>query len=67
MIVLTVSLVLDVSTGAEAADAANEILREQQRSFAPGSCLIDYGVQFPAYMIEEDPVTYTEGSAFVCC
>lgn len=40
--IVTVQLLLDVSDDDEAADAVNEILREQQRDFVATSCLIDY-------------------------
>lgn len=40
--IVTVKLLLDVDSEAAAADAINEILREEQRDFAPESCLIDY-------------------------
>lgn len=63
MIALTVTLILDVEDGSEAADAANEILRAQQRSYAPRSCLIDYAVNLPVVRVAEvDPGI--EGDAF---
>lgn len=40
--IVTVELLIDVETEAEAFDAVNEILRGQQRSYEPGSTLIDY-------------------------
>jgi hypothetical protein len=63
MIVLNVMLVLDVEP-AEAADAANEILRGQQAHFCPTSCLIDYAVGNVATVVDGERATYVEGGAF---
>jgi hypothetical protein len=65
MIALTVTLILNVPTMAEACDAANEILREQQRDFAPGSCLLDYDVSGTGVVIAGSNQHYSEGDAFV--
>lgn len=59
-----VQLVLDVSSDAECFDAANEILREQQRHFVGTSCLIDYRVGNPEYDAEICLADYCEGDAF---
>ncbi len=44
MRLVTVTLALDVTSEEEAYDAVNEILREHQRHFAPGSSLLDYAI-----------------------
>lgn len=44
---VNVQLVLDVDCEAEAFDAVNEILREQQRHFFATSCLVDYRTETP--------------------
>lgn len=55
-------LLLDTNCEASAADGANEILREQQRDYAPGSCLVDYSLDsFTVIAIAPD---YSEGDAF---
>jgi hypothetical protein len=59
--IITVQLLLDVENEAQACDAANEILREQQRSWAPQSCLIDYAVGSNVAHSDRDPKTYEEG------
>jgi hypothetical protein len=60
----TIRLLLDVESDAEAADAINEILREEQRDFAPASCLIDYA-QEPQFADYDPPAdSYEEGEAF---
>jgi hypothetical protein len=63
---VTIEMILDVPDDASAADAVNEILREQQRSFAPQSCLIDYAVDLPSEDVSwlGDPANYMEGDAF---
>lgn len=62
----TITLALDVNSEAEVCDAVNEILREQQRSFTPTSCLLDY--QIDKSDLESvkpiDVADYTEGDAF---
>ena len=63
MKIATVRLLLDVKSDAEAADAVNELLREEQRDFAPASCLIDYA-QEPHFADYEPPAEYQEGEAF---
>lgn len=63
MIVVTVQLVLACESE-QAADAVNEILREQQRTFSPHSCLMDYATCGNAVRIPNDPATYYEGDAF---
>jgi hypothetical protein len=63
MIALTVTLILDVENSSEAADAANEILREHQHCYAPSSCLIDYAVNLPVVRVAEID-TGIEGDAF---
>lgn len=66
MIVINVQLVLDCKAS-EAADAANEILRGQQRQYSPASCLMDYAVSSHAVQISDDdadPSDYQEGEAF---
>lgn len=63
MKIATVRLLLDVEDDAEAADAVNEILREEKRDFAPASCLIDYA-QGPHFADYEAPAKYEEGEAF---
>ena len=56
-------MVLDVENDSEAYDAVNEILRGQQRPFAPDSCLLDYAISEPASVsLEAD--SYEEGDAF---
>lgn len=60
MKLLTVHLALAVGCEAEAYDAANEILREQQRSFVPGSCLLDYAVG-PYHATAVKTLGYDEG------
>jgi hypothetical protein len=59
----TIRLLLEVESDAEAADAINEILREEQRDFAPASCLIDYA-QEPHFADYDPPAEYEEGEAF---
>lgn len=44
---VTVRLLLDTEDDAASCDAVNEILREQQRKWVPGSALIDYVVGVP--------------------
>lgn len=44
MMKITVELLLDVEDDAEACDAMNEILREQQRIYTASSCLLDYQI-----------------------
>jgi hypothetical protein len=62
---ITVELIVDVASEAEACDAANEILREQQRDFTEGSCLLDYCVLAPENCDWlGDPANYQEGDAF---
>ncbi|QOX80804.1 hypothetical protein FY034_17420 (plasmid) [Trichlorobacter lovleyi] len=55
-----ITLALDVDSDAEAADAVNEILREQQRSFTPTSCLLDYSND-GGTEVELDVENYEEG------
>ncbi|MDN7537062.1 hypothetical protein [Burkholderia cenocepacia] len=66
MIVLNVMLVLDCSAN-EAADAVNEMLRDQQRKFAASSCLLDYAFAGPAVQVADDDadtLDYCEGEIF---
>lgn len=63
MIIVNVMLVLDVEP-AEVADAAKEILLEQQAHYSPTSCLIDYAVGSVATVVESGRATYVEGDAF---
>jgi len=66
MIVVTVQMVLDCSSN-QASDAVNEILREQQRTFSPHSCLMDYAVCGSVVQISDDDAdtsNYVEGEAF---
>jgi hypothetical protein len=69
MFKIQVTLLLDVTSDSEACDAANEILREQQRSFQDPvgldncSALIDYAVGDVEH-VDLDPSTYEEGDAF---
>lgn len=58
--IVTVRLLLDVESEGEAFDGTNEILREQQRSWAPNSCLVDYSIsdEVDDYALPED---YEEG------
>jgi hypothetical protein len=42
--ILTLEILLDVDDDCEASDGINEVLREHQRDFSPGSCLIDYQI-----------------------
>ena len=60
---IPVFLVVDVDNDDEACDAANEILRCQQRSFSPASCLLDYAVGAPVG-IDINADDYEEGDAF---
>lgn len=60
---VTVVLALDVASEAEAFDGTNEILRGQQRSWVPTSCLLDYAVG-DAQLRELDVASYEEGDAF---
>ena len=66
MIRVYVEMILDTDCEASAADGANEILREQQRAFATGSCLLDYAlVSFEPLEIEGlTAENYEEGDAF---
>lgn len=60
--IATVELLLDVDSESEAADAVNEILREQQNDFAMDSCLVDYA-HGPTINTQRpyDPNGYSEG------
>ena len=59
---VTCRLLIEADSEGEAADGVNEILREQQREYAPGSCLIDYAQDaFTPTPIAPD---YGEGEAF---
>lgn len=73
IVVLPVHLAIAVPADADAtdvsafvADAANEILREHQREFAPASCLLDYEVCIDQISLRSavDPDAYSEGDAF---
>lgn len=44
MRLINVTLALDTDSEEESYDAVNEILRENQRSFAAHSCLLDYTI-----------------------
>lgn len=60
--IVTCRLLIEAESEGEAADGVNEILREQQRQYAPGSCLIDYAQDaFTPTAIAPD---YDEGDAF---
>jgi hypothetical protein len=61
---VTVILLLDVDDDASASDAVNEILREQQRCWAPDSCLIDYAIE--ATSVDAGPLSdgYRNGEYF---
>jgi hypothetical protein len=61
--IVTIQLALDVDNEAEAADAVNEILRDQQRVFSESSCLIDY-VQCEYSETSLSAENYDEGDAF---
>lgn len=61
---VTVEVILDVDDEGSACDAVNEILRDQQRSFAPQSCLLDYSQHSHEYFDFLDAATYEEGDAF---
>jgi hypothetical protein len=61
---VTVELILDVDSDAEAYDAVNEILREHTRNFAPQSCLIDYATRDPRNDSAIELAEYCEGDAF---
>jgi len=61
MQIVYLALLLDVESAEEAADGMNEILREQQRSYAPRSCLIDYAFCGPIQDIVLDTAGYDEG------
>lgn len=68
IVVVNAALAIAVPNGAEVdacvADAVNEILREQQRSYAPDSCLLDYRIGsdiIPAPQISA--AAYGEGDA----
>jgi len=67
--VVTVDLVFDLENGKfDPYDAVNELLREHQQSFAPQSCLMDYGVRtdkIRTVVVEGD--IYEEGMAFTRC
>lgn len=62
--IATVALVLNVEQEAEAFDAINEILREQQRAYAPRSCLIDYATRITEKREDLSAEDYVEGEAF---
>lgn len=72
LIPVTLAIAIPVEEGldtAYVADAVNEILREQQRSFAPGSAMLDYSFSehdarrsLTKSILLEDEV-YEEGSA----
>ncbi len=55
-------LALAVESAPEAADGANEILRDLQREYAPDSCLIDYALD--GFQPCEIGADYQEGEAF---
>jgi hypothetical protein len=63
MIILNVVLVFNLETP-QAADTANNILREQQAQFCPTSCLIDYAVGNHTVQIACDPAMEVESDTF---
>ena len=64
MLTICVTLLLDVpDDDASCYDAVNEILRDQQRRFAPESCLIDYTIG-TGVLSTLDLTIYEEGEAF---
>jgi len=63
MYITNISLILDCEDDS-IADAINEILRTNLRSFAPQSCLVDYCIG-PTAKIINDSNGYDEGDAFI--
>lgn len=59
---VTCRLLLDAECESGAADGANEILREQQRDYSPGSCLVDYALD--SFTPTAIAPNYSEGDAF---
>lgn len=63
MLIVNVQLVLNCERE-QAADAINEILREQQDAFVEHSCLVDYAFENHAINLPTARKDYEEGDAF---